>query len=151
MTIDIDGPTSVRLNDLRLLGDSGLVQRFNMLYANEPLQPLIYGDSIYPHIDCLTSSHRNKPNTPRQIAENHAYKSVRVSIEWNYAVTANTFNYLRNLDKLKVMHTTHVVKIYRACTLLRNINVCLYGSISSHYFNITIPLNMLEQYMQYDL
>ena len=148
MTMDIDGPTSVRANDLRVLGNSGVVQRINALYADEQLKIKIYGDSIYPHYDCLTSSHRNRVNTARQIAENHAYKSVRVSIEWNYGVTANTFAYLKNLDKLKVLHTNHVVKIYRTCTLLRNIHVCLYGSISSHYFNLTIPNDMLERYMR---
>jgi hypothetical protein len=101
MTMDIHGPTSVRANDLRVLGESNFVHRMTNLFNEELIKVKIYGDSIYPHVDCLTSSFRNNRNTPRQILENHAFKSVRVSIEWNYMVTANTFTYLKNLDKLK--------------------------------------------------
>jgi hypothetical protein len=150
-TMDISGPTSVRSNDLRVLGESGLIAKVNALYANEDIKIKIFGDSIYPHTDCITSYWRNTPNTDRQKKENHAYKSVRISIEWNYMVTANLFHYLKNLDKLKLLHSTYCTNIYRACTLLRNCHVALYGSISSSYFNLVLPENMLEKYMQYDV
>jgi len=151
MTMDIHGPTSVRANDLRVLGESNFIGRMVDLYDNEQVKVKIYGDSIYPHVENLTSSYRNHPNTPRQIQENHAYKSVRISIEWNYMVTGNTFTYLKNLDKLKVLHTTNCAQIYRACTLLRNCHVCLYGSISSTYFDLVLPHNMLERYMKLEV
>jgi len=120
MTIDMHGPTSLRRNDLLVLACSRLIPRLNALYEHEQLKILIYGDSIYPHIGSLISSHRNRVNTPRQKLENNTYKSVRVSIEWNYGNTANLFNYLKNLDKLRLLNNQNCVRFYRVCTLLKN-------------------------------
>jgi len=144
ITMDISGPTSVRSNDLRVLGDS--IPFLRMIPAIKS-----FGDSIYPHVDSITTYWRHTPQTEREKKENHVYKSVRIAIEWNYMVTANLFSYLKNLNKLKLLHTTNCAKIYRVCTLLRNCHVCLYGSISSSYFNLsTLPNNMLEKYMQFE-
>ena len=151
ITMDISGPTSVRSNDLRVLGDSRMVARLNTLFENDPIKYKIFGDSIYPHVDSITTYWRHTPQTEREKKENHVYKSVRIAIEWNYMVTANLFSYFKNLDKLKLLHTQNCAKIYRVCTLLRNCHVCLYGSISSSYFNLTLPNNMLEKYMQCNL
>lgn len=147
-TIDMFGPTSLRRNDLQLLGRSMLHQRMTELFANEELKMLIYGDSIYPHLPHLMSSWRNGNNTPEQNLDNHCYKSVRIAIEWNYGVTANLFAYLKNLHKLRLMNNTVVVKIYTVATLLRNCHIALYGGISSSYFGIILRDNMLEKYLR---
>jgi hypothetical protein len=148
-TIDMFGPTSLRRNDLFLLGKSRLTQRLAELFAGEAIPYNVYGDSIYPHLPHLRSSWRGVNGiTDEQKAENNAYKSVRISIEWNYGVTSNLFQYLRNLDKLKVMNNSYVVKVYTVATLLRNCHVALYGGISSSYFELSMPDDMLQKYLR---
>jgi hypothetical protein len=46
ITMDIAGPTSVRANDLRVLGDSDMIERLNDLFAGEDVKYKIFGDSI---------------------------------------------------------------------------------------------------------
>jgi len=147
-TMDMHGPTTVRRNDLTLLRESDLENRLNALFINDVDKFKVYGDSIYPHLAYITSSHRSHNLTRRQKDENYFYKSVRISIEWNYGVTANYFRYLKNINKLKLMHSDRCTEVYRVCTLLRNCHVALYGSISSSYFNLAMPENMLEMYLQ---
>ena len=88
ITVDMYEPTSLRRNDLLLLGLSNINERKRMLGRTGP-----YGDSIYPHLSNVFSSHRNANMTERQMQTNQAYKSIRVSIEWNYGVIANLFTY----------------------------------------------------------
>ena len=80
--------------------------------------------------------------------DNNSYKSVRISIEWNYMNTANLFRYLKNLNKLKVMNGEVVIMVYIVCTILRNCHIALYGGISSQYFGLSLPHDMLERYMR---
>jgi hypothetical protein len=142
MTADLFGPASLRRNDLHLLARSTLNQRLHNLSRLGA-----YGDSIYPHLSNILSSWRNEANTPRMIEENNAFKSVRISIEWNYMVTASLFKYLGRYEKLKVLGSNNVSKVYIVATILRNCHVTLYGSITSNYFELVIPFNMFEQYI----
>ena len=87
----------------------------------------------------------------RQQAENYAYKSVRIAIEWNYGHTSNLFSYLLNLDKLKLMDGDICARIFTVCVLLRNAHVALYGCQFFLYFDIPIyPRNVgkLEKMMR---
>lgn len=143
ITIDIHGPTSLRRSDLHLLGSSNINGRLAELGNKKA-----YGDSIYPHLSNVTSSNRAPYLTAREKLENRALKKVRISIEWNYGVTSGLFGYLKNLNKLRLMETTRVAKVYTVGTLLRNCHVCLYGSISSSYFGLEFPPDMLEKYLR---
>ena len=62
--------------------------------------------------------------------------------------TANLFRYLKNLNKLKVMNGEVVIMVYIVCTILRNCHIALYGGISSQYFGLSLPHDMLERYMR---
>ena len=42
----------------------------------------------------------------------------------------------------------YVVKVFTVATLLRNCHVALYGGISSSYFELVMPENMLEMYLR---
>lgn len=148
MTIHMYGPTSLRRNDLKLLGQSGVNSKFRELQVGSQLQVMMFGDSAYPCLSHLSSYHRNEVNTARQIAENKALKAMRISIEWNYMVTSSLFKFLRNLDKLRLLGSEKVFRIYSICTILRNCHVALYGSQSSSYFGLELPEDMLERYMQ---
>ena len=151
-TIDMYGPTSVRRNDQRLLGLSRINERMEAMQARgEPVTG--YGDSIYPHLSCMRSCWRvlgagEEALDEDEKMDNECYKSARISIEWNYINTANIFRYLKNINKLKVMGTEIVCYINIVCTILRNCHIALYGGISSSYFGIVLPHDMLERYMR---
>jgi len=147
-TIDMYGPTSVRRNDLFLLGESEINSRLAQLQVNEEVQIQAYGDSLYPHLTHIRSSWRQPVLSDAQRLENKAYKSVRISIEWNYMNTANVFSYLKNLNKLRLMQTRNVCKIYVVATFLRNCRTFLYGSISSSYFGLVLDRKKLESYLE---
>jgi hypothetical protein len=118
MTVDLYGPHSLRRNDLKLLRLSRLNQRLRELQVNSEIQLSIYGDSIYPRLSHLHSSWRHAGATQWQKEENKAYTKVRVSIEWNYMVTSNLYNYIRNYNKLKLLGSNKVSKIYTVATIL---------------------------------
>jgi len=152
-TVDMFGPTSLRRNDLTLLAQSEINNRLRQLQLGNEMQVRAYGDSIYPHLSHVYSSHGGDDEdglTDRQKRENAKRKRVRVAIEWNYGVTANLFGYFKNIDKLKVMNGGTVCKVYTVATLLRNCHVALYGGISSNYFGLRIPDDMLERYLRVD-
>ena len=147
ITADLYGPTSLRRNDLRLLGLSELNERLEQISLGEIVNMCAYGDSIYPYLSNIMSSWRYLNNSERQKLENSVMKKVRITIEWNYGVTSNIFSYLKNFDKLRLFKSNVVAKVFTVCTILKNMHVCLYGCISSQYFNLEIPHDMLERYV----
>jgi hypothetical protein len=148
MTIDMYGPYSLRRNDLKLFRDSRINNRLEDLQNGQLLQLGIYGDSIYPHMTHTRSRWPDEVTTADRTAENKAFTKVRISIEWNYKTTGQIFGKLRQHDKLKILDEGTVAKLYTVCTILRNCHVALYGSQTSQYFNLDIPHNFLEEYLQ---
>ena len=117
-----------------------------LLQSGQQDQLTIYGDSIYPRLSHLHSSWRNAPPGWKR-DENNRYTKVRISIEWNYAVTGNLFGYLCNHNKLKLLGSSIVSKIYTVATILRNCHVALYGCETSNYFDLLMPTDFLEMYL----
>lgn len=141
-TIHMYGPMSLRRSDLSLLADSDI---------NNILEELgvyfVFGDSIYPFDSRLMSYFRGQGINPVQIQFNSKMKHVRISIEWNYMVTAALFRYLACTDKLKLLKSSIVTKVYTVATILRNCHIGYYGCQSSSYFNIDIQENFVEKYL----
>ena len=106
-----------------------------------------YGDSIYPVLSNLLSALRGERDLDFRDLH-HFMKSARIAIEWSYGALSNLFSYLRNLDKLKVMASNRVLRVFFVATLLRNCHVALYGGIESNYFDLAIRDDMLELYLQ---
>ena len=52
-----------------------------------------------------------------------------------------------NKDKLKLLGSARVGKIYTVCTILRNIHVGFYGCQASNYFDVKLPDNFVECYL----
>ena len=152
-TIDQKGPTSLRRNDTTVLRESKITQRLKDVQEgeNEEDKVMIFGDSAYTQQEYLRSYFNIKHDDPALSEHfarwNGAMKSVRVSIEWNYGYTATLFQYLTKKNKLKVMKGKSVTKVYTVCTLLRNLHVGLYGCQSSNYFDLIIPQNFIENYL----
>lgn len=149
-TAHVYGPTSLRRNDLRLLSASNVNGKLAELCEKYGQKCRAYGDSIYPQQSHIFSCHKGEwaDLSIQKRAENNIRKSVRIGIEWNYGVTSNIFGYLKQLHKLKVLGSTNCVKVFTVATLLRNCHIALYGGISSGYFNIAMPEDMLERYMR---
>ena len=78
---------------------------------------------------------------------NNALKRVRIAIEWDYGGTANTFRYLANIQKLKLLESTTVSQVYTVATFLRNIRAGVYGNQSSNYFNIKPRKDFIYHYI----
>ena len=132
-TEDLYGSVSLRKNDLRLLGNSRLNRRLAALQN----QFVVYGDSIYPQLTNVTS---RGPHV-------QTMKTLRVSIEWNYAVTShNLYRALSAFDKLRLLSSDRVAKLYTVATILRNCHVSMYGGQSMAFFDLRLPDNMLERY-----
>ena len=141
-TVHLFGPTSLRRSDLKLL---------ELSHINEKLAALgvwfAFGDSVYPYLSNIRTYYKHQQRTQRQKMENRYFKSVRIAIEWSYGATANLFAYLRNLSKLKLLRSNRLLRIYFVCVLLRNCHVALYGGQESNCFDIVLPHDMLERYL----
>ena len=74
-------------------------------------------------------------------------KKVRMSIEWSYGHTVSLFKYVGIKHKLKVLADVKVQKVYTVATILRNIHAALYGCQASSYFDISLPTNFTEHYL----
>lgn len=83
MTIHMYGPASLRRNDLKLLGQSRINEKFREMQVGNLLQIIMFGDSAYPDLSHLVSYHSSDNITARERLENKALKEVRISIEWN--------------------------------------------------------------------
>lgn len=147
LTVDMYGPESLRRHDLTLLTDSDINNRMAAVQLGAPVQYIMFGDSAY-----FTKSHlavylKDYDGVADFIAWNLAMKRVRQSIEWNYGVTASKFKYVQNHYKLKILHSDNVAKVYTVATIFRNLNVGLYGGQCSNYFNLRLPDNFIEHYI----
>jgi hypothetical protein len=102
------GPVSARENDIGTLNLSNLNQELMLLQPDvmearenreDMLHYSLYGDSIFPLLNCIVSWH-HRPllgvRTPREEAENAAMRSLRVSVEWQYETVMNLFKILES-------------------------------------------------------
>lgn len=138
LTVDMTGPTTLRRNDLHLLGKSRINARLELLQLLDAYQVIIFGDSAYKRDTHMMSYMKNgDPDIIEDFLRwNAAMKGVRISIEWNYGHTASLFPYIAMKSKLRVLSSDDVSKYYIVCTLLRNFHNILYGCQTSNYFNL---------------
>ena len=142
MTVDMYGPASVRRNDLELLRLSNINDRMVALTNH-----IIFGDSAYkPRSRVRSYYHADEENPIANFVRwNAAMKKIRISIEWNYGYTATLFRYICNKQKLKILGSDKVMKVYTVATLFRNFHIAAYGGQTSNYFNLTT--NFLAAYI----
>jgi len=76
-------------------------------------------------------------------------KFIWIAVKWNYGDDTNLFDYLRNLEKLRVMRSRVNEQCFTLCVLLRNCHITLYACQSSNYFDIPMKVNMLEKMMNF--
>ena len=145
MCIDMFGPKSFRQSDIRLLQWSRLKSRLAEAQRGNNMQYCSYGDGIFPinshtickHVDDTTNDERY---------ENRMMSKIRISNEWAYGKTHNLFPYVKWKFGQKIKRNRFVTRYYFIATLLRNAHTCLYGGITSTYFNCQPPF--LEDYFE---
>jgi hypothetical protein len=113
----------------------------------DDLQTIIFGDSAYKVDDYLRSYLQWQERVDGYTEWNAAMKRVRISIEWNYGYTINLFRYIGQKHKLKVMKKGSVKRVYTICTLLRNLHIGFEGGQTSNYFNLRMPRDFVEHYI----
>jgi hypothetical protein len=140
-TVDMLGPESLRRNDLQLLHESDMNNRLHILFTNTGSEQYkMFGDSAYVS-DTNISSYKKNVNW------NSGMKRVRISIEWNYATTQALFAYVSTKNKLKLMSSDQVSKVYVTATLLKNFHCAFYGNQTLNYFNAELPNGFFHYYV----
>ena len=133
-----------RKHDAGMLADSGLLQQLQQ-HAQLPTgQPVcIYGDLAYPLDVHLQTPFRGNAMTQQMLAYNTRMSSVCASVEWLFGDVVNYFKFLDFKKNLKI-GLNCVGKLYVVSAILRNALTCLYGNLTSEYFDLDPP--PLDQY-----
>ena len=146
-TLDCYGPTSLRRNDLILLRDSDINDRFARLQLESDDDFIMFGDSAYKRQSHIRSYFSAAENIVDYEMCNRRTKRTRISIEWNYGHQASLFNYLNTEFKMKLLQSNLVSKLFIVTTILRNLHTGFYGSQTSIYFDLVIPPNFNIKYV----
>ena len=143
MCADMHGPMTYRHSDLDLLAGSKLNERLKSLQMGEPMQFVGYGDGIFPIQSHCIGKHVGNLSV-EEIEENRAMAKMRIANEWAYGITGRYFPFVKNCYRLKMLKDLLATKYYFVATLMRNIQVCLYGCQTNSYYYMKAPT--LEEY-----
>ncbi|XP_046863425.1 uncharacterized protein LOC124457185 [Xenia sp. Carnegie-2017] len=140
----IFGPVEGKKHDAGMLADSNFLQDLEQNAFSVDGRPLcIYGDPAYPQRIHLQAPFRHGVITDRMKEFNKQMSSVRVSVEWLFGDVINSFRFMDFKKNLKI-GLSSVGKAYIVCALLRNSLTCMYGNITSKFFQLDPPA--LENY-----
>jgi hypothetical protein len=129
-----------------MLADSNLLQNLEAhAFSTTGEVMSIYGDPAYPLRVHLQAPYRNANITPAMQNFNRAMSSVRVSVEWLFGDITNYFRFIDFKKNLKIGMSS-VGKTYLVCALFHNALTCLYGNMTSEFFDLDPPT--LQEYFQ---
>lgn len=125
--MDMFGPRSFKRCDLNLLNSSNINNKMADVQLGKPEQnqKCLFGDGIYPTDTHLLS---------RAFGGADGMASIRIANEWDYGITANLFPFIKWRSAQKLLSSKDISYYYFVATILRNINVILYGCVTSSYF-----------------
>ena len=133
------GPVEGRRHDSGMLADSNVMPELQRICHRPNDHPFcIYGDLAYPIRPQLQTPFRGLNLTNEQKAYNTSMSKVRVEVEWVFGDISKFFSFLDFKRNLKI-GLSPVGKMYIVCSLLTNSRTCLYGSMSSSYFDLAPP------------
>ena len=122
-----------------MLVDSGLLHDLEQFAFNPAGQPLcVYGDPAYPLRVHLQGPFKHGVLTPQMEEYNAAMSAVRSSVEWLFGDVVNYFKFNDFKKNLKLFLNC-VGKMYVVSVILRNAVTCLYGNLTSTYFDLPPP------------
>lgn len=141
----LQGPYEGRRHDSTMLFQSGVLRdmQVNAFYNGDPF--CIYGDYAYPLSVHIQTPFQGANLTQDQHSYNSRMKTVRVSVEWLFGDIKNYFKFIDWRKVLKI-GLSPVGKQFLVSGLLQNAKTCLYGNITSDFFDLEPPT--LEEYFQ---
>lgn len=128
-----------------MLGESGLIPRLARFQKPNGEPYVLYGDPAYGIRTHILAPFRGAQLTNDQQQFNTRMSKVRSSVEWGFGKITQNFAYLDFKKNLKVL-LQPVAKYYIVGVVLINCHTCLYGSLTSVYFNLEPP--SLESYLR---
>ena len=144
LTADMYEPLEGRRHDVFMLGVSGLSDQLRQFNQPNGEPYVIYGDPAYGLSRNILSPFRGAAVTQDQQEFNKAMSRVQVSVEWGFGKVCQYFAYLDFKKNNKVI-LQPVGKHFLVASLLINCHTCLYGSLTSTYFDVSPP--SLETYL----
>lgn len=122
-----------------MLADSGLLDDLQRYAFSRTGQPMcLYGDPAYPLRVHLQAPFRNAVLTPPMQDFNTSMSAVRTSVEWLFGDIINYFKFMDFKKNLKI-GLSSVGKMYIVSAILRNALTCLYGNLTSNFFQLDPP------------
>jgi len=142
--VSLVGITPGARHDSHMFRESRLHARLTTLNTNANLQPgqlwKIYGDSAYARSLYVERAHKGAM-TAAQRALNGVQSSVRISVEWAFAIQMQQWAYLADERHLKLCEQP-LQLLYFAGALLHNLHCLKYkGNLISSYFHCPLPLD----------
>ncbi|CAH3188639.1 unnamed protein product, partial [Porites evermanni] len=138
------GPLEGKRHDAFMLGVSGLLPQLERITKPDGEPYVVYGDPAYGISRHIIAPFRGAHLTPLQQQFNSDMSKVRASVEWGFGKISQYFAYLDFHKNLKVL-LQPVGKYYAVGALLANCHTCLYGSVTSSFFELEPP--SLEVYL----
>lgn len=150
----IDGPRSVRINDIDSVHVSDLDGFLTYIQANDPIKYCAFGDGIFHPLatdqSTIRSYHCPAPEallTNIQLHENKCMRNIRMHIEFSYGDIYNRFKTVRVKNDLKIMNNANEMLNKKLLFLffLSNCMTCIGGNTCSNYFECRHPT--LREYL----
>ena len=138
------GPIEGRRHDAFMLGVSGLSDKLQRFRKPNGEPYVIYGDPAYGLARNILAPFRGAQLTNDEQEFNREMSKVRTSVEWGFGKICQNFAFLDFKKNLKVL-LQPIGKYYLVASVLTNCHTCLYGSLTSTYFDLDPP--SLETYL----
>lgn len=142
------GPIEGRRHDAFMLSNSGLADQIKLFNQANGDPYVIYGDPAYGLSRNIMAPFRGMQLTQQERDFNKAMSTVRISVEWGFGKICQYFAFLDFKKNMKVL-LQPVGKYYLVGALLINCHTCLYGSVTSTFFQVDPP--SLETYLSNQL
>jgi hypothetical protein len=133
----LSGPYDGRRHDSYMLLCSGLLTRLQQ-FSDAVGGACVFGDAAYPLSSVLQVGFRGVNLTQEQSAYNLVMSSVRESVEWSFGKIVQYYSFLDFRKNLKVM-LSPVGKYFIVGAFLTNCHTCVYGSVTSSFFECFPP------------
>lgn len=138
------GPIEGKRHDAFMLGESGLAQKLIRYNQASGLPYVVYGDPAYGISRNILAPFRGAQLTIAEKDFNKSMSQVRISVEWTFGKISQYFTYV-DLKRNNKILLQPVGKYYAVAALLTNCHTCVYGSLTTTFFNVTPP--SLESYL----
>eukprot|EP00959_Pyramimonas_sp_CCMP1952_P296594 6204463-Pyramimonas_sp.AAC.2 len=141
------GPDVGSCHDSTLLTDSGALMEMADICEELGIDHVWYADQAFALSRfCITGVRRNDPNATQDERDwTGVMNTDRTSVEWTIGKTSTTCATVTDRKQQKVM-LQNLGMQYFVAILITNCHTCLYGSLTSSWFDCRAP--ELEDYLQ---